>query len=216
MNKNLEYIKKEIYDIIKAIKDGESDAIILDSYENYSKSMLEFIKTKDKQWFIFFFGMIDCDIKKGATCETLKHEYANDQKSGKQLLVHIIDSIFNKEEINVEIELDEDEDEDDEDEDDEDDENHDFYENHENNLLELYENSNIFAVERGTSDRPILTVTDIGPGEDMCAAKILFRGYGEALYRVLSNRSKVWTHTTFYIYDDKGKDNVKCRLMCDV
>lgn len=105
MNKNLEYIKKEIYDIIKAVKDGETDAIILDSYENYSKSMLEFIKIKDKHWFKFFFGMIEYDIKTGATCETLKTEYAGEQKSGKQLLSYIIDSIFSNEEKEIETEL---------------------------------------------------------------------------------------------------------------
>jgi superfamily II DNA or RNA helicase len=102
MNKNLEYIKKEIYDIIKAIKDGETDVIILDSYENYSKSMLEFVKTKDKQWFKFFFGMIELDIKSGATCESLKDEQVGNLKSGKQLLSYVIESIFNKEEKEME------------------------------------------------------------------------------------------------------------------
>src|SRR5690348_4333769 len=86
IEKNLDYIKKEIFDIVKAVKDGETDAIILDSYENYSKSMFEFVKTKDKQWFKFFFGMIELDIKSGATCESLKDEHAGNHKSGKQLI----------------------------------------------------------------------------------------------------------------------------------
>lgn len=42
-------IETEIYQIIKAIGDGESDSNIYDSYEEYNKSMLDFIKSKNKQ-----------------------------------------------------------------------------------------------------------------------------------------------------------------------
>jgi superfamily II DNA or RNA helicase len=109
-NRNLAYIKNEIYDIVKAVKDGEPDTIILDSYENYSKAMLESIKIKDKMWFTLLFDSIARDIKDGVGCEALKDDYAT-QQNGKQLLSYIIDTIFNKEEKQIEYD-DEEEDED--------------------------------------------------------------------------------------------------------
>lgn len=111
IKKNLGYVKNEVYDIIKAIKDGETDAIILDSYEEYSKSMLEFIKAKDKHWFKLFFGMIEYELDSGATCESLKDEMYGFVKTGKQLISYIIDTIFNDDDNEIESRVDSDDEE---------------------------------------------------------------------------------------------------------
>jgi superfamily II DNA or RNA helicase len=120
LKKNLEYVKNEIYDIIKAIKDDETYEVILDSYEEYSKSMLDFIKSKDKQWFKFFFGLMETEINLNATKETLKNEMIGISRANKQLLSHIIETVFSEDineiETNSEIFDDEEENNDEEEE----------------------------------------------------------------------------------------------------
>jgi len=92
--KNFNYIKKEIYDIIRAIQDDISDTIILDSHDEFSKSMLEFIKV-DPQWFKSFFELVISELKKGATRNTLMDEILlESNKSGRQLVSHVMDIIF--------------------------------------------------------------------------------------------------------------------------
>lgn len=103
IQKNFEYIKTEIYEVLRAIKDGESDVIILDSYE-YENSMLEFLKKKDKQWFKFFFGMIQCDLTNGATYEMIMEEMNNFCE--KSFVLYISNIIFDKKIIEPEAEHD--------------------------------------------------------------------------------------------------------------
>ena len=86
-------IKKEIKEILDAIDDGETDATICDSYEDYSISMLDFIKTKNKIWFSKLFRMISGEIDNGADEMSLRKEL----KAGnlhKKLINHMVDEIF--------------------------------------------------------------------------------------------------------------------------
>ena len=55
MEKKIYNIEKEIYNILRAIKDDEPYSKILDSYEDYNKSMLDFIKSKDEHYFKLLF-----------------------------------------------------------------------------------------------------------------------------------------------------------------
>ena len=88
-------IKKEIEEILTAINNGESDSIICDSYEDYSKSMLDFIKTKNKIWFSKLFNVITEEIDNGADEISLKKELQI-KKLHKNLINHIIDKIFSE------------------------------------------------------------------------------------------------------------------------
>jgi superfamily II DNA or RNA helicase len=126
--KQIKSISSEIYDIIKAVNDGEQDYTIYDSYEEYNKSMLEFIKSKDNRWFKNLFAVINNEIKKGADEKTLKKELNEIPDINKYIVNHIIDKIFGNDEFNAlnndNKEKEDHEDEDDESsEDDEDDEN---------------------------------------------------------------------------------------------
>lgn len=94
--KNLKFIKKEINEILKAINDGISDNMIYDSYEEYNKSMLDYIKSKDKIWFKGFFSMIDEELEEGANEEKLKKELISIPKSNKFFVNHVLDTIFSK------------------------------------------------------------------------------------------------------------------------
>jgi hypothetical protein len=129
LKKNLEYVKNEIYDIIKAIKDDETYEVILDFYEGYSKSMLDFIKTKNMQWFKSFFDMVEFDIGSGVTCEELKNEINGISRAKKQLTSYIIDIVFSEEEYKIKMDLNSknNESEDNSDEDNEDNKSNDTY-----------------------------------------------------------------------------------------
>lgn len=110
VTKNLSYIKKEINDVMDALINNESYEIIMDSYENYNKSMLDYMKTLDKLVFKYFFGMIEKDIKEGATLQNLKDEYGNELT--KELVLYIFETIFSIEDNDIEDTDDEDYEED--------------------------------------------------------------------------------------------------------
>jgi len=63
-------IRKEIDEI----SDGVDDGVIYDAYDDYSRSMLEFIKTKNKRWFIKLFNVIDYNLKHCYTEQMMKGE----------------------------------------------------------------------------------------------------------------------------------------------
>ncbi len=98
MNK-IKQVSKEIFEIIQAIDDNESDAMIYDSYEEYNKSMLDFIKSHNKQWFVKFFDMIVKNIKNEMNENSLKSELLNIPKINKHIINHVIDSIYSQDNI---------------------------------------------------------------------------------------------------------------------
>lgn len=92
---NVKKIKVEIREIIKALEDNESYFTICDSYEDYSKSMLDFIKSKDHIWFDKLFDVIEEEIEKGAHKESLIKELQC-TRLHKNLMNHIVDVIFDE------------------------------------------------------------------------------------------------------------------------
>lgn len=65
-------IKTEITEIIKAIDDEKNDLDISDFYEDYCKSMLGFIKSKNSIWFDKLFDIISDEIYNKTTEALLK------------------------------------------------------------------------------------------------------------------------------------------------
>jgi superfamily II DNA or RNA helicase len=91
------YIKKELCDILRAVNDGISDAIIYNSYEKYNRSMLDYIKSKDKIWIKGFVSLIDEHLENGADENLLRKELLTYKGLNKYILNHIIDTIFGEE-----------------------------------------------------------------------------------------------------------------------
>ena len=87
-------IRKEIDEIFDAISDGVDDGVIYDAYDDYSRSMLEFIKTKNKRWFIKLFNVIDYNLKHRYTEQMMKGEL-NIMKVPKSLINHLLMIVFN-------------------------------------------------------------------------------------------------------------------------
>lgn len=94
---NITHIQNEINEVLEAINDGISDDIIKNSYD-YSNSMLDFIKSKDANWFTFLFDYINVELKKNYPKDQIFINLRNDLLSMKdinsKLINYIIDSIF--------------------------------------------------------------------------------------------------------------------------
>ena len=102
---NVKKIQKEINEILQAIADDESDLMICDSYEDYSKLMLDFIKSKNKKWFDMLFTVISEELDNGMDEDGIKKELQL-KRLCKQLVQHIIDMIFDTDEKKIIIESD--------------------------------------------------------------------------------------------------------------
>ncbi|AYV77520.1 MAG: type III restriction enzyme, res subunit [Dasosvirus sp.] len=106
---NVRRTKHEVYDVLKAISDGETDASILNAYEEYTSQMLNFIKTKDKKWFVKFFVLIETEVHGGTTKETLTQELLDVPNINRELLLYLMDSIFGEDLVDSDEENDIDE-----------------------------------------------------------------------------------------------------------
>ena len=95
--KNIKKAITEIYNIIDAINDNIPDATIYDSYEEYNKKMLDFIKLKGKLWFDKFFDAIMDNIYENVGNNTIIEDLYKLPNINKHLLDHIIYIIFNQE-----------------------------------------------------------------------------------------------------------------------
>ena len=91
---NTKKIRREINEILTAISDDTPDIMIYDAYDDYSRSMLEFIKTKNKQWFDKLFDVIDFELKQGSDEPMIKREL-NISQLHKSIINHIMMIIFN-------------------------------------------------------------------------------------------------------------------------
>lgn len=92
--KNLNYVKTELFNILRAIENNETDAIILDSYDEYNKKMLDFLKSKDKIWAKKLIDSIEQKIQNDYDKDTLKEEFLKYPNINKHLINHILDKIF--------------------------------------------------------------------------------------------------------------------------
>ena len=92
--KTSKYAKKEIYDILDAIDNDESNDIILDSYDDYNKKTIEFMKTKDHRWFKYLFNVIDDELKNNISKKSLKNELLTIPNINKCLIDRILTLIF--------------------------------------------------------------------------------------------------------------------------
>lgn len=97
MASKIKKIQKEIYEIQKAIEDGETDLIIYDSYENYNKKMLDFIKSKNKKWFDKLFIAVAKMLKDDYSATNIKESLYDDMD--KMLANHITEQIFEDDKI---------------------------------------------------------------------------------------------------------------------
>jgi superfamily II DNA or RNA helicase len=94
MEKKIYIIEKEIYDILRAIKDDEQYSKILDSYEDYNKSMLDFLKSKDEHYFKLLFKFIISELKRDLSENELKKELLEYHNINKHIVNRIIEVIF--------------------------------------------------------------------------------------------------------------------------
>ena len=92
MADKIKKIQKEIHEIQKAIEDDETDIMIYDSYENYNKKMLDFIKLKDRKWFDKLFIAVAKMLKDGYNTTKLKETLYDIMD--KMLANHITEQIF--------------------------------------------------------------------------------------------------------------------------
>lgn len=93
IHKTIRKTEKEFIDIMRAIDDNINDDIILDSYDHFSKSMLNFIKSKDDAWFILLFSMIRHIIKQYNTPELLLYYLSDIPNVNKNIINYIVNSI---------------------------------------------------------------------------------------------------------------------------
>lgn len=112
INQKVKYVRKELFNVLKAIEDGHDDKIIYDSYENYNKSMLDFMKSKEKIWLKGFTKLIEEEIENGTDKESLRKELLSYKGQNKYIINHVVDTIFDDDIIeNNESDFDSDDDE---------------------------------------------------------------------------------------------------------
>ena len=94
IRKNIEYIKKELFNILKAINDDVSDSVIYDSYEDYNKSMLDFLKSRDKIWVKGLIALIKTEIANKADKNSLNEELLSYRGQNKYFINYVVSKIF--------------------------------------------------------------------------------------------------------------------------
>lgn len=94
MHPQIKFIQKEFTEIFDAFNNGESIEMIYDSYSEYNGMMFDYIKSKDKQWFDFYFTMIDDMLKTQIVKKELKKELTKLKDSNKFIVNHIITNIY--------------------------------------------------------------------------------------------------------------------------
>ena len=104
--KNLKKAKKEIYGILDAINNNETDDIICDSYEDYSKKMIAYMRTKDKRYFENLFNVIEEQLVYNIDEDTMKKEFCQIPNTNKQVIDRILELIYNDDVIVVDTETD--------------------------------------------------------------------------------------------------------------
>jgi len=91
----IDHLKTEIYEIKDRINNGTSFAAITEFYKSYNMNMLQFIQSKDKQSFIFWFDLIKLLINSNNyTRETLELELLQDPYNNDDLTSYVLKYIY--------------------------------------------------------------------------------------------------------------------------
>lgn len=91
--KYLKLLKDELFNVISDIDDGKSNECICIHYNEYSITMLNFIRKKNKLWFDKLFKFIKYEIKNNISADNLSTELKKNNID-KKLINHIIDKLF--------------------------------------------------------------------------------------------------------------------------